>query len=805
MRTLRLVLVLFGAAIVSLAPAVVTAQTLTPDFQYSFPANGSVGGNPQEAIIQASDGNLYSVSYGGGSNQNGTVVRITPTGTASVFYECAANGLDCSGLNNIIQLPDGNFWGTSTFGGANGFGNIFTITPGGVFSDKYDFANDDYGAYPNSEIVYVASCKCIYGTTIGYAAFNNSASGPSPYGTLFSFSVNLTAETGSMLHSYDFGGNGSDGNLGLQPVTGVTVVNGTVYGTSQVGGDNTNYGVLWSFKSDLSSHTILHNFADGLDGAYPSGAPRYYRPDGNIYGTTLQSDDDQPDSGSIYKSGLTSGFTPVYTFTDTALHNFNGPPAFDTAGNLIVGAGQGGANGVGALYSEARAGGSTIKTLFDFATGSIYGDHPQSAPFFDNAGKMWTVERGGTSNLLGAVDEWTLSTETAAPISISVTPTTAEANADVTVTWSGSTLFSDEEELCWASGGNSGFQGVQTGTYSAGVYSGSKTFSAGSTTGTQALTIVCGGRESASTTLTVGSSNGPVATTTTVTATPNPVTSGANITLSATVKKASGSGVPTGSVTFKVGSTTLEVVAVNGSGVASLSAPTTGYPTGTYTVTAAYSGDSNDDASSGTVNVTIKAGAAVSTTTTLTAPTNPVTTGSTVTLLITVTRSSGSGYAGGQVQIKDGSTVLATTTLSSTGMVDFQTSSAGYPVGVYPLTANYLGDADDKPSASSTLDLSLIKKTTTTALTTSASSVKIGSSVTLTATVTPATGTATGSVNFMTGSTVLAKITLSGDKAVLKAPTTGYPAGTYPITAVYSGDADDDASTSPGVDVTLHN
>jgi hypothetical protein len=244
---------------------------------------------------------------------------------------------------------------------------------------------------------------------------------------------------------------------------------------------------------------------------------------------------------------------------------------------------------------------------------------------------------------------------------------------------------------------------------------------------------------------------------------------------------------------------------VNGSGVASFSAPTTGYPTGTYTITANYSGDSNDDASSGTTNVTINTGTAVNTTTTLTAPTNPVTVGNTVTLLITVTRSSGSGYAGGKVQIKEGSTVLATTTLSSTGTVDFQTSSSGYPVGTYPLTASYLGDADDKPSTSSTLDLAIIKKTTSTALATSASSVQIGNNVTLTATVTPQFGTATGKVEFKTGSTVLATITLSGDKAVLTASTAGYPAGTYPITAVYLGDADDDESISPVVDVMLHN
>jgi hypothetical protein len=803
----RIRLALAFAAAVVLAATAAHAQTLTPVYQYSFPADGSDGSNPQDGVIQGSDGNIYLVSYNGGANGMGSIVKITPDGTGSLFFECDSAGAECSGINNLIQLPDGNFWGVSGGTGAAGtneFGNIFSISLGGVITNHYYFANDEYGAYPVSNIVYVESCDCIYGATIGTNAVNASQNTVAYYGSVFAYKTGITGGTPGMLHYYDFG-LVSDG-LGVQPVAGVTVVNGNVYGTSQVGADTaTQYGVLWYFNSTLSTGTALYTFANGADGAYPSAAPRYYKPDGNIYGTTLQNQDNQVDSGSIYKSGLTSGFTTLFTFTNTALNNFNGQPAFDTAGNVIVEAGKSGANSQGGLYLEPRAGG-TPTTLFSYATGSQYGDRPQNEPFFDHSGNLWTTQLGGTANSLGSADEWTLSTETADPITISVTPTTVNENTNVTVKWSGNNLFSDNEQLCWATGDNAAFQGVQTGTYASGVYSGSKTFSSGSAAGTQVLTIECGGTESASVTLQVGGGSGPVATTTTVTASPNPVVVGNNVTIAATVKKSSGTGEPTGSVVFKTGTTTLATIAVNGSGVASFMAPTTGFAAGNYPITATYSGDANDDASSGSVTLTVSnSGGPVATTTTFSPTPNPVTVGNNIDLDVTVKRSSGSGSASGTVTFKSGTTVLATGTLGANGTLDYRVSTAGFAPGNYPVTATYNGDANDKASTSSTVTIVVTQVTTTTALTASSTSVKIGTKVTLTATVTPAMGTTTGKVNFMTGTTLLASVTLTGDKAVLTAPTTGYPPGMYAVRAVYGGSTNDAGSTSNTVTITLHN
>jgi hypothetical protein len=103
---------------------------------------------------------------------------------------------------------------------------------------------------------------------------------------------------------------------------------------------------------------------------------------------------------------------------------------------------------------------------------------------------------------------------------------------------------------------------------------------------------------------------GSAATTTTLTASPTSVTPPATVTLTATVvRSASGSaGTPTGSVTFYAdGSTALATVKLNASGVAGITASSKGYPAGTYAVTAKYTGDSSDTASTSTaVNVTLK-------------------------------------------------------------------------------------------------------------------------------------------------------------------------------------------------------
>ena len=95
--------------------------------------------------------------------------------------------------------------------------------------------------------------------------------------------------------------------------------------------------------------------------------------------------------------------------------------------------------------------------------------------------------------------------------------------------------------------------------------------------------------------------------------------------------------------------------------------------------------------------------------------------------------------------------------------------------------------------------LTIVAAATRTTLTTSASSTQYGDPVTLTATVAPSS--ATGTVVFSKGSTVLGTATVSGGAATL--PTSTLSAGTNTITASYEGDGNYAASTSSAVTVTV--
>jgi hypothetical protein len=185
---------------------------------------------------------------------------------------------------------------------------------------------------------------------------------------------------------------------------------------------------------------------------------------------------------------------------------------------------------------------------------------------------------------------------------------------------------------------------------------------------------------------------------------------------------------------------------------------------------------------------------------------NPVEAGAKVTLTATVKKSSGSGTPTGNVAFKYGSDTLATLALNGSGVATLAAPTTGYPVNTYAITAVYEGDANDTTSTSSPVDVQVTKDTTTTVLTITPTTVTIPGSVTLKATVAASAGaTPTGSVTFKDGSTTLGTVPLSGGVGSATVSSKGYPAGTYNVTAVYSGDATQATSTSTAVSVTLKN
>ena len=272
----------------------------------------------------------------------------------------------------------------------------------------------------------------------------------------------------------------------------------------------------------------------------------------------------------------------------------------------------------------------------------------------------------------------------------------------------------------------------------------------------------------------------------------NPSTFGQSVTFTATVTGSGGT--PTGTVTFKDGTTTLGAATLNGSGQAAFS--TTALTAGSHSITASYSGDGNYAAS--TSSVLTQTVNQSSSSTGLTSSANPSTYGSAVTFTATVSGTGGTPT--GTVTFKDGGTTLGTGTLNGSGQAVFSTGSLA--VGTHPITAVYGGDSNYSASTSATLTQTVVANSSTTAIASSINPSAVGQAVTFTATVTGSGGTPTGSVTFKDGATTLGTAALNGGGQAAFSTAT-LAGGSHSITATYSGDGNFGSSVSPVLTQTV--
>jgi hypothetical protein len=208
----------------------------------------------------------------------------------------------------------------------------------------------------------------------------------------------------------------------------------------------------------------------------------------------------------------------------------------------------------------------------------------------------------------------------------------------------------------------------------------------------------------------------------------NPSLVGNAVSLTASVSGSS-SGVPTGTVTFKDGATTLGSATLNGSGVATLSSSTLAL--GQHSITAVYGGDAlNLSGTSGVFTETVEE----NTSTVLVSGANPIFAGSAATLTATVTPGA-SGTPTGTVTFKDGTTSLGTATLNALSVATFSVSTIA--AGSHSLTAVYSGDTINLPSSSAAMTETVNPANFTLTANPGSQSVTDGQSATYTLTLTP--------------------------------------------------------------------
>src|ERR1039458_1637897 len=136
---------------------------------YSF-TGGNDGAYPGAALAQGSDGYFYGTTeYGGNTNLNrgygyGTVFRISANGVLTSLYSFTGGNDGANPAVALVQGSDGYFYGTTYWGGTNGYGNVFKISTNGVLTSLYSFTGGNEGANPGAALVQ-GNDGSFFGTT----------------------------------------------------------------------------------------------------------------------------------------------------------------------------------------------------------------------------------------------------------------------------------------------------------------------------------------------------------------------------------------------------------------------------------------------------------------------------------------------------------------------------------------------------------------------------------------------------------------------------------------------------------------
>jgi len=189
--------------------------------------NGTDGEFPEHGVVRDQEGNLYGVTAFGGTSDNGTVFKLAPDGTLTTLHNFTG-GADGGFLYGGLDIDkDGNLYGSTVDGGANGAGTVFKLAQDGTLTTLYNFTGGTDGGSPEGDMLLVG--KNLYST-------NTEGGDPTcQCGVVYEVTAKGKAK---VLHAFT----GSDGG-GYS--AGLANSNGTFYGATASGGANSD-GVVFS-------------------------------------------------------------------------------------------------------------------------------------------------------------------------------------------------------------------------------------------------------------------------------------------------------------------------------------------------------------------------------------------------------------------------------------------------------------------------------------------------------------------------------------------------------------------------------
>ncbi len=373
-----------------LATQFVQAQTFTTLHDFSGQTDG---GAPTGILTMDRAGNLYGTASTGGNNNRGTVYKVTHTGSGWLFSTIYTfHGPDgAKPLAGMIIGPEGTLYGTTSGGGAAGFGVVFKLQPPASICKStscswtetvlHSFSSGPQdGADPSYAPLVFDHAGNIYGTTADGGASNG--------GTVYEMSPSGGGWVENVIYSFQVVPDGS------QPTSGVVFDSaGNLYGTTVTGGTDQG-GTVFQLTPDGSGWTekVLYRFTDA-DGIGPF-AGVIVDGSGNLYGATAAG------NISVYElmpSGGSWTFQVLYR-----LNAYYGPYeslSFDSAGNLLGTVVAGNPE----VFRLTQSSGQWTLTGFHGSDGGF----PLSNVIQDASGNLYSTSSGGGAYHQGTVFEIT--------------------------------------------------------------------------------------------------------------------------------------------------------------------------------------------------------------------------------------------------------------------------------------------------------------------------------------------------------------------------------------------------------------
>lgn len=382
----------------------------TESLLWSF-TGGPDGERPNSGVTLGPAGQAYATASTG-SIGNGTVIELAPANgpwseTTLTDFPYTDGG---SPETSLIADASGNFYGTTSVGGAHGCGSVFELTSSnGAWNETalYSFKPDlDSKCAATPSALVFDSAGNLYG--------ENANGGQQNAGSIFELSPGSPGWTYRTIYVFN-------GEEGSRPYGGLVVDQaGNLYGTTKAGGSpgcGFGCGSVFELSPVSGGHwteTLLYRFAGGSDGAAPV-AGLIFDNAGNLYGTTPYGG--QKDNGTVFKLAPSSG-----SWTETILYRFTNtrgdgrlPMAslvLDQAGNLYGTTSEGGYYGGDYCYGygcgivfelSPNSGAWAESVLLSFS--QVDGSYPVSTLVLDSAGNLYGTTEGGLGYVWGTVFE----------------------------------------------------------------------------------------------------------------------------------------------------------------------------------------------------------------------------------------------------------------------------------------------------------------------------------------------------------------------------------------------------------------